>query len=153
MLVRTGTKSREHVTDAGLIVAIEEPVCEWRRQRENEPPDGWCLARWTEPPPIQDWQTQFGGTFGYPKDGYWFSIASLKNGVEPSEEFCYLCADQIDFQRSLGFHKTLQLMMDNRERRDAKNKAEIGLMIDDCFVNHVPGARGGSYSAPSTKFN
>jgi hypothetical protein len=39
------------------------------------------------------------------------------------------------------------MIMARNEKKEASRDREISAMTRDCFVNHVPGARGGSYIA------
>lgn len=148
-LVRKGTKRVIH--ESSLLSAVQDvPICDYVRQCKQ---DVWCLAKWIEPPDPREWERLYGATLGYPKDGYWFMVQPLRPGVEPDEEFCQLCADQLHFQANLDYQTTLNLIMAQEERQEKARRSVSDDLIDDCFVSHVPGARGGSYSAPFTKFD
>lgn len=148
-LVRKGTN---RVTREGSLLSTVEdiPVCDYVRQCKR---DVWCLAKWIEPPDPREWERLYGATLGYPKDGYWFMVQPLRPGAEPDEEFGQLCADQLHWQANLDLQTTFNLIMDQEERQERANKEKSDAMIDDLFVSHVPGARGGSYSAPLTRFD
>lgn len=149
-LVRTGTKRVTY--EAQLLSAVEDlPICEWRRQCKRD--NVWVLAKWIDPPDSNEWERLYGSALGYPREGYWFMITPLRPGIEPDEEFCHLCADQLDWQKSLDFTTTLNLIMAQEERQARSQKAVTDALIENVFTQHVPGARGGSYSAPYTKFD
>jgi len=118
-------------------------------KRENT----WVLAKWCEPPDFNVWRSLYKLTLGYPREGYWFMLQPLKPGVEPDEQFCSFCADQLDFQKSLDLRTTFNLIMDQEERTRRVEKAKSDELIESLIRYHVPGARGGSYSAPRTRFD
>lgn len=148
-LVRTGTNRVIH--EAELLSAVEDiPECEYRRQCKT---DNWVLAKWIAPPPIAEWEQHYGHALGYPHEGYWFMIQPLRPGAEPDENLTAWCADQLNWQRELGFAQTLSLVMEQEARIERDNKARSDAMIDQLFTHHIPGVRGGSFSAPLTKFD
>lgn len=149
-LVRKGTRTTETKTPAGIILQQHDPICEWERQRDE---DGWVLAKWIDPPDKIEWEEKYGSDFGWPKDGYWFSIVPVLPGEEPTERMTHRLAEQMVWQRTLGFKEHLRLIEDYKQRKEEQTRKTIAEMIDDSVTYHVPGARGGSYSVPGTKFN
>jgi len=135
-------------------------------QLPGDDPHGWVIAKWLEPgysPPDvtgafgemgepiilspSDWERRFGKDMGYPSGGWWLAIQPLRPGYEPDEKWTRWAADNLHIQRSLSLRDTFRMIMARNEKKEASRDREISAMTRDCFVNHVPGARGGSYIA------
>ncbi len=127
------------------------PVCEYKRQCKRD--NVWLLAKWIAPPEKAEWERHYGSQLGYPENGYWFMIQPLRPGLEPDEFLSQRCAEQLNWQRELDFQTTLNLVMDQEARTEAAQQANIDAMLDDLVTYHIPGARGGSFSAPKTRFD
>lgn len=137
--IKTGT---ETVTTEGGV-ALVRPTFEMRPQMPGQE-DTWCLARWIKPPDRQTWERDFP-TMDYPANGYWFCVTPLRPGKEPTEDWARFVADQVNWQRELTYSQTLELIESHNQRVNDANDSEMRASVRDCFVNHVPGARGGSY--------
>jgi hypothetical protein len=129
-------------------------------------PNVWCIAKWLEPgysPPDMtgafgepgepvilspsEWERRFGRDMAYPSGGWWLAIQPLRPGYQPDEKWTHWAADNLHIQRSLSLRDTFRMMMSRNEKKQAHRDSEIRAMTRDCFTNHVPGARGGSYIA------
>lgn len=147
-------------------ISYAQLVYRMEAQLPDYDPHTWAIAKWLEPgysPPDMtgafgelgepvilspaDWEKRFGKDMGYPAGGWWLAIQPLRQGYTPDENWTQWAADNLHIQRSLSLRDTFRMMMSRNEKKEAHRDAEIQAMTRQCFTNHVPGARGGSYLA------
>lgn len=126
---------------------------EFEQMPQIEGPETWALAQWMAPTSEEDWKLQYPN-LGYPASGYWFLVAALRPGKDPSEDWVEWVTEHLNWQRSLSHDETVALIQAKYARDEADRVRNIEDMTKDCFVNHIPGKLGGDYlafSEPLTK--
>lgn len=137
---RTGEKTLE--TESGLAVVV--PVFEWKLQLPDIPHETWCIAKWLNPDE-KEWDRQHESQLEWPKHGYFYCFQQLEIGKEPTEDWTKWVADHLHFQREMSLKEHVRNVMGmNQKKQDTADERTRDL-VKECFVNHVPGARGGSY--------
>lgn len=158
---RAGAAASEQ--PSGLVLVL--PNYEMQQQYPGEP-DCWAIARWVPPgwdpgspdgafgemgePKLltpEQWDAKFGDSMAFPQHGWWFVVVPLKPRYSPDEKWTRWAADHLDWQGSLGLRQTFNLIMQRRAKRDEAHRVDVVDSLRECWVNHVPGARGGSYLA------
>lgn len=164
---KTGVK--QSISEGGLIAAVTlTPVYELQPQLPNE--NCFVIAQWTPPGHVPPEDTN--GAFGelgeamtltpdqwkerypdieYPWGGWWYAMQPLRPGYVPDENWTRWAADHLDWQGSMTLRDTFRMIMSSIDRREQAYNSMVRAATRQCFVNHIPGARGGSYLAFNEK--
>jgi hypothetical protein len=130
--------------------------------------DCWAIARWTPPGwtpgefdtfgeiretrllSPSEWREKYGD-IGWNPAGSWIAVQQLRPGVEPTEQWARFAADVLFEQRTTSMRETVHQINKYNDRREQRRNERIQDELRSLWVNHVPGARGGSYLAFNEK--
>lgn len=145
---KTGTRIIALPSGIDLVIPVYEMISQLRPQDG----DRWVIAKWTCQDE-QSWNKQHEGKVEWPKHGYLYCFLPLEPSRDPTEEQIRAFVDHIEYQKSLTPQEHLAKVIEQGEKPFEDYSQKVEDLMEEHFVNHVPGKRGGIVSYPDTNPN
>lgn len=130
----------------GLPIA-KEPSYHMVRQYSSE--DTWCIAKWDNPVPRDEWVRRYGYELQWPQRGMWLvTDLVFEVGVEPTEALTLEVVEALAASSPLNFNDYVNISQGqiDAQERDMRSVTD-GLIDNACSLyDAVPGKRGGPVS-------